>query len=1151
MKKKSILIFFLLAFMYGRSANHSIAATGSFADSVPVVKITTPQPGDYFKYYHSIKVEADAYDSDGKIAWVEFFYEGHSVGRDTVAPYTINFYPFSASDNAVIKTVATDDQGLKGSDSVTVVVAYNKPPVVKIVYPSAGTVIKVNDLITIDAAVSDPDGKVVKVDFYVDGKALSSDTSAPYTATWKATEGATEIKVVAYDEEQTFTSTQLTVIASKPDLFIKIKNPASESQHTKGDLISIEAQVFSLQKEVEVAFYVNEQLIGTDSTLPYTVDWISEAGVLMIKAVAAANTKKATDSVFIKVNDPGQNQRPVVRISDFYNGSIYYEGNVIGVPANASDADGTVTAVDFFVNGEFVATDSTAPYLLRWKATKGIARITAQAIDNRGAKSKLSNVYNTYTHNNIGSPIKIIEPINGSVYKTGSTVVIEAYTNARNSPHYTVRSPIEIYVNNVLIEIAGSYPYRAEWIAQKGKAVIKVKTTNFMDLLSDSVTIFVSDTNVNRLPVVNITTPQHGSIVDPGTTTTIRAHAEDSDDGISAVDFYVNGMLVARDSLVPYETTWMATSGTATIKAVARDNQGGESIDSTMVKVIQNTAPSIHITAPYDGQVIADGSNAVFIETEAFDSVGTISRVQFFVNGVFLSEDTEAPYVASWMLENGDAVIKAIATDDKGLQDEDSVTIHVKVTNPNSVKINLKSPLGSTVYTLGDVINLEAEVTKIDTVKVDYVEFQINDTLSIRDSVAPYLSAWTPSHTGLVIIEAFPIRVNADGSTTPLAMDTDTIFIKKGVFEVKLIQPENSNSPTYYAGTIVPLKAIAADAQYSISKIEFFVDGDLVGTATAYPYTAEWRAKKGTAMVVAIATNSVGNTVADTAIIKVEEGFLETEILSPFHTQQFKAGDTVNIITVVRLDQMESPVCNVEFFVNGVSIGMQSKRPSTGYFSMKWKATKGYSIIKVVAWTNSGLGYSVATVVVNVIESTSNLPPTVAIVNPLNGSSFKPGDNIAIEANASDADGSVVYVSFFEGNNLIGIDSISPYTQNWSTLTEGTVKLTATATDNLAAVGVSTPVEVTISTTSGIASEEADKWIFLYPNPVSQVLNIEVNENAAFELLAADGKRVVMKGSLKAGQKHSMNIGHIARGSYVVRIYNEKMVSFKKIIINP
>jgi hypothetical protein len=98
----------------------------------------------------------------------------------------------------------------------------------------------------------------------------------------------------------------------------------------------------------------------------------------------------------------------------------------------------------------------------------------------------------------------------------------------------------------------------------------------------------------------------------------------------------------------------------------------------------------------------------------------------------------------------------------------------------------------------------------------------------------------------------------------------------------------------------------------------------------------------------------------------------------------------------------------------------------------------------------------------------SNIPPTVSITSPLNGGLFSSGDDIVIEANASDTDGFITKVEFYQGTTKLGEDTNAPYSYTWNNVPVGRYSLTARATDNND--GVNTSLAVSIGVTSGEAT---------------------------------------------------------------------------------
>ncbi|WP_229793822.1 DUF4082 domain-containing protein, partial [Salinimicrobium marinum] len=97
-----------------------------------------------------------------------------------------------------------------------------------------------------------------------------------------------------------------------------------------------------------------------------------------------------------------------------------------------------------------------------------------------------------------------------------------------------------------------------------------------------------------------------------------------------------------------------------------------------------------------------------------------------------------------------------------------------------------------------------------------------------------------------------------------------------------------------------------------------------------------------------------------------------------------------------------------------------------------------------------------------------NLPPEVSLTSPAGGSSFEAPAMISLDASASDPDGAVAKVEFFQGSTLIGEDTSSPYSFSWQNVAAGNYSITAKATDDKGRE--TTSAEVLISVTPDPAS---------------------------------------------------------------------------------
>jgi len=176
--------------------------------------------------------------------------------------------------------------------------------------------------------------------------------------------------------------------------------------------------------------------------------------------------------------------------------------------------------------------------------------------------------------------------------------------------------------------------------------------------------------------------------------------------------------------------------------------------------------------------------------------------------------------------------------------------------------------------------------------------------------------------------------------------------------------------------------------------------------------------------------------------------------------------------------------------------GSASSETATKALTYKWTQNFGPTVIQFSGTTTinptiSGLVegmYSLKLTVTNpdlrtdedellvIVSSSANIAPTVALVSPVNNSTYTEGKTVTIAANASDFDGTISQVDFYQNNILISSDYTAPYSISWNP-TAGNYLLTAKAIDNVGAVSPSQEVNVTIAplmsciTTSTLASQ--------------------------------------------------------------------------------
>jgi chitinase len=160
-------------------------------------------------------------------------------------------------------------------------------------------------------------------------------------------------------------------------------------------------------------------------------------------------------------------------------------------------------------------------------------------------------------------------------------------------------------------------------------------------------------------------------------------------------------------------------------------------------------------------------------------------------------------------------------------------------------------------------------------------------------------------------------------------------------------------------------------------------------------------------------------------------------------------------------------ISKVEFYNGGIKLGEDNSAP----YEYSWiNVAAGSYTITTRAFDNMS-AVAVSSAVTVKVNTVSNPPPVnqapiVTLTTPANGTSWNAPASIAITANASDADGSVAKVEFYNGSAKIGEDLTSPYAFTINNAGAGTYVISVKATDNLGAVTTSSSVSVTVVTVS-------------------------------------------------------------------------------------
>ncbi len=264
-----------------------------------------------------------------------------------------------------------------------------KPPVVAITAPVNGSTHVINTVLTITADASDPDGQVVKVDFYDGTTLLGTDTTAPYRYSFTPTVlGAKNLKAIATDNSASSTTSALVNITITDGQQFpptaSITSPVANSEFAEGTAITVSAEAADTDGQVmKVDFYDGTTLLGTDTTAPYTYVYNNApVGNRALKVIATDNDNLTGESTMVSVVVVTNLVPPTVTITSPANNATFASGAAVTIEATVTDADGTIAKVDFYAGTSLLGTDNTAPYAYTWNPTDNPYALKAIATDN-------------------------------------------------------------------------------------------------------------------------------------------------------------------------------------------------------------------------------------------------------------------------------------------------------------------------------------------------------------------------------------------------------------------------------------------------------------------------------------------------------------------------------------------------------------------------------------------------------------------------------------------------------------------------------------------------------------------------------------------------------------------------------------------------
>jgi hypothetical protein len=184
--------------------------------------------------------------------------------------------------------------------------------------------------------------------------------------------------------------------ANQPPV-VSISSPTKSAAFISPATITIDAVASDPDGSIsKVEFFSGNTKLGERTAAPYSFTWKEVAeGTYSLIAVATDNSNSKTTSTAVSVvvekAAPAINQIPVVSISSPENESSFEAPAIVTFTADALDADGAVSKIEYF-NGDIKIGESfSAPWQVAFECTKaGTYNITAVVTDNLNAVASSS-----------------------------------------------------------------------------------------------------------------------------------------------------------------------------------------------------------------------------------------------------------------------------------------------------------------------------------------------------------------------------------------------------------------------------------------------------------------------------------------------------------------------------------------------------------------------------------------------------------------------------------------------------------------------------------------------------------------------------------------------------------------------------------------
>lgn len=891
----------------------------------------------------------------------------------------------------------------------------NDPPTVTLTTPVGGSSFVVPASVNLTANATDTDGSIFKVEFYQGVIKLGEDATAPYEYLWTLPNAAAtySLTAVATDNRGRMTTSATTSITANLPTNVSptvtLTAPADAANFYFPAAINLSATAGDTDGNLaKVEFYRGTVKLGEDATAPFEYNWTNAAvGSYSITAVAIDTFNAATTSataaitVTLPPNDP-----PFVTLDSPATGSNFVFPAPINLSATASDTDNNLVKVEFYQGTTKLGEDTTAPFEYTWTdAAIGSYILTAKAIDNQNA-TNTSNAasINVNLSSNVPPTVAVSAPADNTTGIGASTNlsvnIADPEGDAQTVTFYgRKRAPLVPGPDFTLGTLPDTQFYSQNTGGNRA-ATFYQQTQWFVDNRDTLNLAFVS--HMGDMVQDNDSIDQQWVVA-----STAMSSIENQPSTLRA-----------------YGIPWGGAPGNHDVAGSGAG--GGNAVNAKWNQYFGNSrwAGKPYYKGSFSGT--SSGNNYQFFSASGLDFI--IIHLEYMTSG------NQA--VLDW----ADSLLKAHP------HRRAIVTSHWILNTPPTSPVPAQAPFGGPGRAIYDNLkdNPNLFMTLCGHIHNEGRRADVYQGRTVHSLLQDYQDRANGGDGWLRYYVFSP----ANG--TILAK---TYSPKLGIYETNL---EDVRSPADTQLNEASEFTLAYDMQGSAS--DWIPLGTVNVAANGTTASLAWTGLEKSSAYEWYATANDGTNTANSSVAKfatVAAAAPAVSITSPVNSQSVGLPSAVNIAATAT--DADGSIAKVAFF-NGSTL---LNEDTTAPYEYAWNAPSGNHTLTAIATDNEG-NATLSNVVTFSVFNAANIPPSVTLTSPVNGSSVEAG-TISLTATATDTDGIISKVEFYNGAAKIGEDLTSPYNFDWTGVTVGTYTLTAKATDNDNGTMTSASASVTVT----------------------------------------------------------------------------------------